>query len=115
MTTTITISDLAKLEIISGTHRPVLRGAMIGALAGVVLGAIVGAGSWEQPEILTPNRRSAAAFGAIVFGVPGLVLGGLQGLIPRDQWRTIPLDGSSARFNLHRLPGGGGVSLALAF
>ena len=54
--------------------------------------------------------------GATVLGLAGLVVGGVQGLIPRDRWRRVQVDGSVVRFNMRALPSSGtGIGLALAF
>ena len=52
----------------------------------------------------------------IIYGVVGLIGGGVVGLFPRDRWQRVAPDGSAVRFTQHSLPGGGhGVALALRF
>ena len=58
----------------------------------------------------------SAAMGATLLGLAGLVVGGVQGLIPRDQWQRVQVDGNVVRFNMRALPSSGtGIGLALAF
>ena len=59
----------------------------------------------------------AAGFSAaLALGLAGLVVGGVQGLIPRDQWRRVQVDGSIVRFNMRALPRNQtGIGWALAF
>jgi len=118
------LGNISKLEVVSGQRRPVLRGLAVGAGVGVVVGGLAGALSYSPCEskeifgcLLAPTSRSeSATVGGVVFGAIGLVAGGLQGLIPRDRWQRLPLDGTGARFNLRSLPAGGrGVGLALGF
>ena len=118
------ITDIAKLEVVQGRHRPVLRGAAVGTGAGLILGGAVGAMTYSPCEsteflgcLLAPSSRmQSAAMGATLLGLAGLVVGGVQGLIPRDQWRRVQVDGSIVRLNMRALPSSGtGIGLALAF
>ena len=118
------LGDVTKLEVVNGRRRPVLRGLALGAGVGVVVGGLAGALSYspcESTEIFgcllaSQSRSESATIGGAALGAVGLVIGGLQGLIPRDRWQRLPLDGTSARFNLRSLPAGGsGLGLALAF
>lgn len=118
------LTDIAKLEVVSGRHRPVLRGLLVGTGAGVVLGGAIGAMTYEPCEsteflgcLLEPeSRMQSAAMGGVLLGVAGLIVGGVQGLIPRDRWQRVQVDGSAVRLNLRALPGSGtGIGLALAF
>lgn len=118
------LADIAKLEVLQGRHRPVLRGVLVGTGAGIVLGGAVGAMSYSPCEsteflgcLLAPESRAqSAAMGATVLGVVGLVVGGVQGLFPRDRWQRVQVDGNVVRFNMRALPRNHtGIGLALAF
>jgi hypothetical protein len=110
------LADIARMEVVSGHHRPVMRGATIGFVAGASLGAVIGALSYDKPDIIVGKRSDAAWLGAFLLGLPGLVVGGVQGLFPRDRWQEVRLDAGAPRFNVRSLPAGGsGVGLALAF
>ncbi|PYP75806.1 MAG: hypothetical protein DMD35_20135 [Gemmatimonadetes bacterium] len=110
------LADIAKLEVVRGSHRPVLRSATIGLLVGGSVGAIVGALAYDKPDLYVSSRAENAGFFAAVLGAPGLVVGGLVGLIPRDRWQRVTLDGRAPRINLRSLPAGrSGLGLALAF
>ena len=118
------LTEIAKLEVVSGRHRPVLRGLLVGAGAGIVVGGAIGAMTYEPCEsteflgcLLEPeSRMQSAAMGGVLLGVAGLIVGGVQGLIPLDRWQRVQVDGSAVRLNLRALPGSGtGIGLALAF
>jgi hypothetical protein len=118
------LTDIAKLEVVQGRRRPVLHGAAVGTGVGIILGGAVGAISYSPCEsteflgcLLSPgSRMQSAAMGATVLGLAGLVVGGVQGLIPRDRWRSVQVDGSIVRFNMRALPRNEtGIGLALAF
>jgi len=110
------LADIARMEVVSGQRRPVMRGATIGFVAGASVGAVIGALSYDKPDFIVGKRSDAAWLGAFLLGLPGLVVGGVQGLFPRDRWQEVRLDGGAPRFNVRSLPAGGsGVGLALAF
>jgi len=108
--------SIAKLEVSQGRRRPVLRDATIGFVGGASVGAIIGALSYKQPDIIVGNRSDAMWLGAFLGGVPGLLIGGIVGLVPRDRWQRVNVDGNVVRFNMRALPRSGtGIGLALAF
>jgi hypothetical protein len=118
------LADIAKLEVLHGRHRPVLRGVVVGTAAGIIVGGAAGAISYSPCTsteflgcLLEPESRAqSAAMGSVLLGVVGLVVGGAQGLIPRDRWQRVQVDGSVVRLNLRALPSRGtGIGLALAF
>lgn len=118
------VSDIVKFEAMTGRHRSVRRTAIIGAVAGGSLGAIGGALLYKPCEstefsgcFLAPKSRSESAqVNGLIYGVVGLLAGGAVGLVPRDRWQRVMLDGSVVRFNMRSLPASGrGVGLALEF
>ena len=118
------LADIEKLEVQQGRHRPVLRGVLVGTGAGIVLGGALGAMTYSPCEsteflgcFLAPESRTqAAAEGAVVLGALGLVVGGVQGLFPRDRWKRVRVDGNVVRLNMRTLPRSGtGIGLAVAF
>jgi hypothetical protein len=118
------LTDIAKLEVVSGRHRPVFRGVVVGTGIGLALGGAIGAMTYSPCEsreflgcLLAPTGRAqSAAMGATLLGAAGLVVGGVQGLFPRDQWERLHVDGNIVRFNMRALPRRGtGIGLALAF
>jgi len=123
-TPAILASDIEHMEAVTARHRSVRRMATIGAVAGASLGAIGGALLYKPCEstesfgcFLSPKSRGESAqANGLIYGVLGLVGGGVVGLFPRDRWQRITPDGSAVRFTHHSLPGGGrGVGLALGF
>lgn len=118
------VSDIRKLEASGGRHRSVRRSLLIGTGAGVVLGTAIGALTHEpcEPEtvlgcLFAPESRGqSAALGAVGGGVLGLVIGGGFGLIPRERWERVRVDGGVVRLRTRTLRDGTqGVGLAFAF
>ena len=118
------LTDIAKLEVLRGRHRPVLRGLLLGTGAGIVLGGAIGAMAYSPCTsteflgcLLAPETRAqSAALGATLAGAAGLIVGGLQGLIPRDRWQRVQVNGNAVRVNMRALPSSRtGLGLALAF
>ena len=117
-------SDILQFEAVTGRHRSVRRAAAVGGIVGASLGAIGGALLYKPCEstefagcILAPKGRSESAqVNGAIYGVLGLISGGVVGLFPRDRWQRITPDGNGVRFTHHPLPSGGrGVGLALGF
>ena len=118
------VSDVQKLEVMSGRRRSVTRSLLIGTGAGIVLGSAIGAMTHEPCEstetlgcLLEPeNRSQSAALGGLGGAVLGLLVGGVVGLVPRDRWERVRLDGRVARLGTRTLRDGAqGVGLAIAF
>ena len=118
------VSDIQKLDAMTGRHRKVLRSALIGTGAGLVAGTVIGAATHEPCEtteilgcLLAPQTRAqSAALGALGGGILGLVLGGVAGLIPRDRWERVRLDGGVVHLRPRTLRDGAqGLGLAVAF
>ena len=93
-TRTIAISDITRIEVASGRHRHVLRGALIGATLGATFGVV--AGHSEGGERTCNDERTFCSEnldpygGAILFGVVGGVLGAAFGFPSHQSWATIP-------------------------
>lgn len=111
------LGDIAKIEVLDGRQRHVMRGASIGLAVGGAIGALVGAAAYDDKDkFIVSSRSESAAFVAAVGAVPGLVIGAALGLIPHDRWRHVQLNRSAARLELRPLPAGGrGLALALSF
>jgi tetrahydromethanopterin S-methyltransferase subunit D len=102
----------------------VRRAAAVGGVVGASLGAIGGALFYAPCQstefsgcLLAPNSRSESAqVNGLIYGLLGLIGGGVVGLVPRDRWQRVTPDGNGVRFTHHTLPRGGrGVGLALAY
>jgi hypothetical protein len=110
------LSDISRMEVMRGRHRPILRFATVGLIAGGTAGAIIGAATYKSPDLFSGNRSDAALVAAILVGVAGAAVGGVQGSRPRDRWQRVNVDGNVVRFNMRALPRSGtGIGLALAF
>ena len=123
-TPTFPVSDILQLEAVTGRHRSVRRAAAVGGVVGASLGAIGGALFYKPCQstefsgcLLAPNSRSESAqVNGLIYGLLGLIGGGVVGLVPRDRWQRVTPDGNGVRFTHHTLPRGGrGVGLALAY
>ena len=122
--TAFRVSDIQKLEAMSGRRRSVTRSLLIGTGVGAVLGTAIGALTHEPCEtteslgcILAPETRAqSAALGGVGGAVLGLVVGGVIGLVPRDRWERVRLDGRVARLRTRALPHGAQrLEVAVAF
>ena len=118
------VSDILQFEAVTGRHRSVRRKAAVGGVIGASLGAIGGAVFYKPCEttefagcFLAPKGRAESAqVNGAIYGVIGLVGGGVVGLFPRDRWQRVTPGGNGVRFTHHSLPGGGrGIGLALGF
>lgn len=115
-TGTYRLAQIAQLDVSRGQHRRVLRSATIGLIAGGSAGAIIGGMTCKRSDCLFERQSDGVWAGALILGAPGLVVGGLVGLLPRERWQRVYLDGNAVRVNMRALPGrGAGMELALAF
>ncbi|CAN5603204.1 hypothetical protein BH23GEM1_BH23GEM1_06150 [soil metagenome] len=84
---TIALRDVTELGISTGSRTQVVRDGLIGFGAGAGLGFILGAMSYEEPDFLVGSAGEAGAMVGAVFGVVGLVAGGVVGAMHRtDRW-----------------------------
>jgi hypothetical protein len=96
----VPLAEISRLEVSTGRHRRVLKGMALGTAAGGVTGALLGAASYEPCEstefmgcFLSPeSRMQSAAFGGVVGGALGLVVGSLAGLARHENWKRVSLD-----------------------
>ena len=122
--TAIPVSEVQKLEVMSGRRRRVTRSLLIGTGVGAALGTVAGAMTYKPCEtteflgcFMEPKSRGeSAALGALLAGVTGLVVGGVVGLVPRDRWERVRLDGGVVQFRTRALPHGAqGLEVAVSF
>ena len=84
-----------RLEVSAGTHRRTLRGVGLGFLVGAATGAVLGLASYQEPDCsqsficLDFGPGFAALAGAVVFSVPGMVIGGIVGAKKHEVWRRV--------------------------
>jgi hypothetical protein len=111
---TLARTSVASIEVGSGSHRPVARGATIGAVVGFFAGTLTGAGLYSPPcnfqepapcDLDRGSRTGAAAEGAYRGAALGLLVGAAQGLVPRERWVPMSL-GVAPRVGLGVLPNG---------
>ena len=95
----VPVSGISRLDVSTGRHRRVLKGAGLGTLVGGATGGLLAAISYSpcEPEgimscFLEPeNRGEAAAWGTLAGGTLGLVVGTLAGLPRRESWQQVSL------------------------
>ena len=95
----VPVSGISRLDVSTGRHRRVLKGAGLGTLVGGATGGLVAAISYSpcDPDtffdcFLEPeNRGEAAVWGTLVGGTLGLVVGTLAGLPRRESWQQVSL------------------------
>ena len=93
------VASISRLEVSTGRHRRVLKGMGYGAAAGIAVGGIIGAVSYEPCDsteflgcLLAPESRTqSAAWGGMVIGTLGLVVGTLAGIPSREGWQQVSL------------------------
>ena len=94
-------AGISRLDVSTGRHRKVLKGAAIGTLSAGAVGAILGAATYQPCEssgfdcLLAPTSASGSAVvGGVLGGTLGLIVGTLVGLPKRDDWHQVSLDAS---------------------
>jgi hypothetical protein len=99
-TTAIPLAEVSRLEVSTGRHRNVLKGALVGTLSAGAVGGVLGAATYAPCTsteafgcLLEPaGRGESALLGGVVGGVLGLIVGTLVGLPSREGWQRMPLD-----------------------
>ena len=95
--TALVVTPEHRFEVSSGRHGRTLRGIGLGFLAGAAVGAALGLALYEKPDC-TPNvflcldvgPGASAAAGAVLVGVPGLLIGGIVGAnFHHETWRLV--------------------------
>jgi len=90
----LTLQDGRRLDISLGLRRRTFHGIGVGLAVGAGLGAMVGAATYQRstcdPNCFAPDSRAFnAAAMAVVFSVPGMVIGGLVGSRNREWWEPV--------------------------
>ena len=90
----IPLMSVNKLEVHRGTRNQIGKGALYGLGIGAGLGALWGLGmSTQQCSMICFTPAESAAIGAVVTGIPGLLIGVVAGALSKtDRWELIPLD-----------------------
>ncbi|MEO7964187.1 MAG: hypothetical protein ABIT38_09805, partial [Gemmatimonadaceae bacterium] len=110
-------------EVRSGSHRQVVRGALLGLLIGGVTGGAIGALTYKKcvPDpgvilgcFLETSRGTEAAIGAAVFGLLGTGVGAIIGSVSKhDTWA--PFATTGVRVGLRADPRRGVLGVQLTF
>lgn len=80
---TIAVQDITSLEVSTGSRTQVLQDGLIGLGAGVTVGFALGALTYEDPDFFVSSATEAGALVGAVFGVVGMVAGGVVGALHR--------------------------------
>ncbi len=89
------LNDGSHLQVSEGKRQHILEGLGIGLVLGAAVGAGVGVASYSEPKCT--GEPMCLDFGpglwalayAVRFALPGLLIGGVIGSIPREQWREV--------------------------
>jgi hypothetical protein len=116
-------AEISRLELSTGRHRKVLKGAAVGTLSAGAVGAILGAVSYTPCEsteflgcLMAPaSATESAVVGGVAGGVLGLIVGTLVGLPKRDDWHQVSLDASRVAVMVTPRGRGTAVGLSLEF
>jgi hypothetical protein len=116
----VPFAEISRLDVSTGRHRNVLKGAVVGTLSAGAVGAVLGAATYTPCEsteflgcFLAPTSAAeSAAVGGVVGGVLGLIVGSLVGLPARDDWRRVSLD--EQRVAVAVTPRGRGTDLGVS-
>jgi hypothetical protein len=97
-----------RIEQSAGFRRRTRKGMGVGLLVGLTAGAAIGAGSYTKPRCNSDficfdyGRGSAATGGAVLMGLPAMVIGGIIGATsPVESWRPA----RTTRLSLMPTPG----------
>ena len=101
----VPLGGVQSLDVSRGKHSHALAGLGIGVGFGLILGAIEGANS--QDNYLCSDSGTCAAFGAVSWGLTGLLIGAL---VRSEQWERVPL----GRMSVRSANAGRGVALGVA-
>lgn len=78
-----------------GSQSHVLAGMGIGLLSGAAVGAVVGLAAASRDRGF--SRGGLVATGAMLFGIPGALIGAIAGSARSDRWQRVgPVDGQVA-------------------
>ena len=116
-------TEISRLDLSTGRHRKMLKGAAVGTLSAGAVGAILGAVSYTPCEsteflgcLMAPaSATESAVLGGVAGGVLGLIVGTLVGLPKRDDWHQVSLDASRVAVVVTPQGRGTAVGLSLEF
>ena len=116
-------AGISRLDVSTGRHRKVLKGAAIGTLSAGAVGAILGAATYQPCEstelfgclMASSSASESAVIGGVLGGALGLVVGTLVGLPKRDDWHQVSLDASRVAVAITPRSRGTNVGLSLKF
>lgn len=90
----IALRNVTALDVSTGTRTQVMRDGLIGLGAGVTIGFVLGAATFEEPDLFVGGAVEAGALVGAMFGVVGMVAGGVVGALhSTDRWepRDLPV------------------------
>jgi hypothetical protein len=99
-TAAVPLAEVSRLDVSTGRHRNLVKGAVLGTLGGAALGAVAAAATFEPCTSTAPfgcfgafeSRGEAGTAGAVLAGAVGLVVGTVIGIRSHEGWHRVPLD-----------------------
>ena len=96
----VPLAEVSRLDVSTGRHRNLVKGAVLGTLGGAALGAVAAAATFEPCTSTAPfgcfgafeSRGEAGVAGAALAGAVGLVVGTVIGMRSHESWHRVPLD-----------------------
>lgn len=122
-TSAVPLAEVSRLEVSTGRHRNVLKGALVGTLSAGAVGGVLGAATYTPCTsteafgcFLEPAGRGESALqGGVVGGVLGLIVGALVGLPSREGWQQMPLATRRVSVAVTPRPSSTGLGLSVRF
>src|SRR6478752_2309875 len=84
-------SDISRMEVVSGSHRNIGKGALIGFVVAGGTAALITTATWEPTAGFDFGRGGDAALVGGVFGVIGAVVGGIIGSHSTETWVPVSI------------------------
>lgn len=89
----ISTPNIARIEVVRGTHSRKLVGALVGFVAGAGVGSLIGSATYKKPPKcvgfcfqMMDARSDAVIAGSVLGGLGGTIVGLVVGLRQSDTW-----------------------------
>jgi hypothetical protein len=85
------VHDIARIDVLQGTHGRKLKGALIGFLVAGGVTAGITAATWKNTSGFDFGRGGDAAFAGVFAGLAGGLVGLVVGAFETDTWAPVTL------------------------